>query len=211
MLAGAATSQFSQIDPAFALEQRRGRRPHGGRGALLLGLEALVDVALGVDPPHRDLLFGGQVALERGHDPARVDRERAHAVRLAQLVELQREQRVGALGLAVGEPLVVVAPLEIADRRGRARSAGGRSTTARPPARLLRRPFSSGHSRAVSWKWPEVVGRELAFVAARVAGQRARHDRGVVDQDVDADPTARRRLARTRRSRPGRPGRAAGS
>ena len=87
---------------------RRGRRPGGGRRALLRRLEVVVDqVALVVDPAEPLHLLAGHVPLQRGQDAAGVHGERADARILGQRVQVHREQRVRGLGLAVGGPLLV--------------------------------------------------------------------------------------------------------
>ncbi|MNH09102.1 hypothetical protein D3C79_685460 [compost metagenome] len=48
-----------------------------------------------------------------GDDEARVDGVRVYAMRRAQFVYCQREERIGRLGLAVRHPAIVLAALEV--------------------------------------------------------------------------------------------------
>ncbi len=56
---------------------------------------------------------GGEMPAELRHDAAGVERQRAHAARGEAPVELDGEEHVRGLGLAVGAPLVIGAALEV--------------------------------------------------------------------------------------------------
>ena len=83
------------INPAFALKQWGNGAPDACGGALLGRFEQWVGVAVLVEPAHRDLLFHGQVTLERRLDAAGVDGEGADAEGLADLVKMDRELGIG--------------------------------------------------------------------------------------------------------------------
>ncbi len=122
------------------------------------------------------------MSLQRGQDPARVQRERPHTGTLGQPVQVDGEQHVGGFRLPVRLPLVVpvvkgqVVP---ADARHAVSGRGYRHDPA--PTRRDRRP-QPVDQRVVT----QMIGRELGLPAGseqRPLGQR--HDSGVVDDDVD--------------------------
>ena len=88
--------------------------------------------------PRGDHLLLRQVALQRGEDAARMQRERAHAGVPAERVELHGEQHVGRLRLPVRLPLVVaVLELDVvpADAGAVVPVEETETTRAPPPAR----------------------------------------------------------------------------
>ena len=115
-------------------------------------------------------------------DAARIDRKRAHAVRGGQFIEVQRKQRVGRLGLRIRCPFVVFAMIEVdvVEIEAIARVAGRRQRHNPRFSSHKQRPQPRGHLEMA-----QVIGRELAFEATGIARQRAGHDRGVGDEDVE--------------------------
>ncbi|TXL87992.1 hypothetical protein EW053_20525 [Streptomyces sp. IB2014 016-6] len=108
-------------------------------------------------------------------------REGPHPGIRPERVRLDRERRVGRLGLAVRLPLEVAA-LELhgapAHRRELVPVGGGRDDSR--AAALDRRP-EPVHKREVT----EAIGGELSFPAGADARIWARHDPGVADHQVD--------------------------
>jgi hypothetical protein len=113
-----------------------------------------------------------------------MDRERADAVSFATRIERDGEERVGRLGLTVGDPLVVGTSLElrIVEVERGARMATRRqcddASSSRPPERW---PEPRGELEV-----PEVIGRQLRLAAERRGG--------------GDDARARRRRIRSRRT-----------
>ena len=147
------------------------------------GLEERIQLALLVVPAQRRLLVHREMPLQRRADAARVHGEGAHAAPAAERVEVQGEQGVDRLGLRVGGPLVVVAAHEvrIGEVEPAARMSAGRE---RHHAGLAR-----GHEQRPEprrqLEVAEMVGGELALVAARIPGQRTGHDGGVVHEQIE--------------------------
>src|SRR5579859_7816186 len=100
------------------------------------------------------------MALERGEDAAGMYRERPYAGVARQRIEVQREQRVGRLGLPVGRPLVVsVLELHVvpADRRAPVPERGQRDD---PGATVVR---ESRPQQVREHVVTQMVGRELGL------------------------------------------------
>ncbi len=108
--------------------------------------------------------------------------ERANAVGRAAAIGAEREQRVRGLRLAVRDPAVVRAALEVRifevdlTAHVTARREGD-------DARAVRAD-ESGPQTLGELEVADVVRRELALVATRGADERCGHDPGVVDQQV---------------------------
>src|SRR3954452_5238339 len=171
------------VDAAHAVELRRRGSPHCRRGALLGRLELAYGIAVVVEPSGGMHLLAREVALQGGHDPAGVHGERADPLVLAERVELEGEQAVGRLRLAVGLPLLVRIALELqvveADRADPV-SRRGELDHARAAAARERGPEEVREDIVA-----EVVGRELALPAWSDAELRRRHDAGVVDEQIE--------------------------
>src|SRR5260370_15066457 len=112
-----------------------------------------------------------------------MDRERAHAMRLAACVERKGEERFGRFRLPVRDPLVVSAPLKVWIVEvdcGAEVSSRGKRDHSRAVRASQRRPKSRRELEVA-----EMVGGELRLDAAGVPRQRSRHDARVVDESMD--------------------------
>ena len=123
-----------------------------------------------------------RAALEVRRGVARVGGQRAHVgAGLGQAaLELEGEEEVGELGLAVGAPALVAAllPVEVVEA-DLAHAVRARRTT------VTTRSVTWGSSRFVSAKWPEVVRPDLQLEAVLGPTLGDGHDAGVVDEDVE--------------------------
>src|SRR5262249_52126132 len=88
-------------------------RPDRSRRALRQRLESRIRVTVFVEPTQRRHLFPRQMLLQTGHYAARMDGVRRNPGRSEPPIEFHCEERIGCFRLAVGEPLVVIAPLEM--------------------------------------------------------------------------------------------------
>src|SRR5207253_5389908 len=167
-----------EIETAAPLELRRGDGEHRGRGPGLDGLELHPAGACLQELPVLRL----QVSAELGHDAARMQGIGVHTASPETPLEADREENVGGLRLAVGEPLVVRTTLELDviedDRRHvMAARADGNHAARRGPAQS--RGEQTGRQEMA-----DVVRAELQLEAVRRFRRWACHDTGIVDEDV---------------------------
>src|SRR5262245_13520950 len=101
------------IHTAFPLQFLGCRRPDRSRRALRQRLESWIRVTVFVEPTHRRHLFMRQMLLQTGHYAARMYCVRHNPGGSEPPIEFHCEQRIGCFRLAVSEPLVVIAPLEM--------------------------------------------------------------------------------------------------
>ena len=137
---------------------------------------------------------------EVGHDPAGVHRERQHAVDA--LSQCHGMERVGRLRPAVGDPGVVVGPLEV----GVVEVDVGDAVRCRRQhhdARIVACLHGRGQ-QAGQFEVAEVIRAELHLEAVGGAAERAGHDAGVVHQHVDC--VARIEVAGSERAHAGQVG-----
>jgi len=136
-----------------------------------------------VDDAGRPQLLVRNVLCETGtKDDAWMKGKRAHAVRLAALVQCDGEKDVGGLRLAIGRPSVIVAAFEvgIVEHEGRAVMSPGRH-------RDHPRTVCSAQGRPQPRDEMEVsqmVRREVQLIPSRIAGQRTPYDPRTVHQDM---------------------------
>ena len=110
-----------------------------------------------------------------------MNRERPHAGRPAERVQLHGEQHVGGLGLPVRLPLVVaVLKLDVVPADAGAPVPAGRHRDHPAAARRDQRPEPVDQREMT-----KVVGRELRLPAVADPSLWAGHDPGAVDDDVD--------------------------
>ncbi len=169
-----------EVVPAGARELRCHRRDQRRRRALLRGLG---DEPAGLDHLRPVVLRRlRDVALQVGHDAAGHQRVGDDAVARPTPRGLDGEQRVRRLRLPVRGPRLVGALVEVQVVEHHRRvevAAGAHRHDAGGPGR--------GHGvvqAECQGGMPEMVGRELALPPLRRADERAGHDAGVVDQQV---------------------------
>ena len=169
-----------EVAAAHACELGGRREQHGRRRALLQRLQHHAAGALALRPAGHDRRV--HVALEVRHDPARHQRVGRDAVVRPAARRLDGEQHVGRLGLAVREPRVVRAALEVDVLEDDRRAAMGGRAHGDDAAGAVggQRLAQAEREREV----PEVVGRELQLPALGRARLGGRHHAGVVDQHV---------------------------
>src|SRR5262249_2550501 len=98
-----------EIEAAASLELRRGRGEHRGRGPGLDGLE----LHPAVTSLEELKVLRLQVSAQLGQDAARMQRIGVHPMSPEASLEADREENIGRLRLAVGEPLVVRSAIEL--------------------------------------------------------------------------------------------------
>ena len=105
-------------------------------------------------------------------------------MRFTQRVKMNCKQRVCRFSLPVSRPFLIFAAFKM--RIIEVYTAPGVTN------RRQNHHTRAGASRYQQWpdacchlEMAQMIGGELAFKSARIAGQRAGHDCGVVDEDVD--------------------------
>ena len=180
------------IDPALAFELERGRRPAAGSGALRDGLPCKARIARGDARHQRVAHLLRHMAAEIGLDPARMHRIGVDAHDGIALLDPDREQHVGGLGLAIAAPRIIGAVLVIGvfevDR-----------AHVVPPARqiddaLARALLDQGQEFGGEGKVAQMIGAELALEPVGGVLEGRGHHPGVVDEQIDlGKPLARAR------------------
>src|SRR3989449_8071393 len=177
-----------EIEATAPSELRRGSGEHRGRGPGLDGLE-LHPAGASLEELH---VLRLQVSAEFGQEAARMQGIGVHAASPEALLEADREENVGRLRLAVGEPLVVRSALELDvieddPRHVMAARADGNHAARRGPAQSRRE--QTGHQEVA-----DVVRADLQLEAVRRLRRWARHDAGIVDEDVKSRVTRQEAL-----------------
>jgi hypothetical protein len=186
-LGSARDVAIGAVDAAHAVEPRARRAPDRRGGALRGGLLVVlwIDDRLAVladDLAGFDLGLG-HVTDEVRRDAARVHGESADAPPLGDRIERDGEQGIGRLRLAVCQPGVIGAALEVGIVEVDARAP--------VPVRAERDHAGTlgadeaGPEAAGELEVAEVVAGELGLVAAGIARERRRHHARVVDEDVE--------------------------
>ena len=123
------------------------------------------------------------MSLQGRENAARVDREGTTAKSLHAPAERIGEQRVGAFRLGIGDPFLIFAMLELDIVPQYAVALVG-NRRQRHHSRCFRL-FEQGHQRPGQCEMAHMVDPELAFPAGSDPVQRAGHDAGIVDQQVE--------------------------
>jgi hypothetical protein len=150
---------------------------------LLGSLEAIVHRAVLGHPAGGDHLLTREVALQLCHDSAGMHGEGPHTEGGTERIELDGEQTVGRLRLPVGLPLVVAGlELRVVETDSGELMPGGGERDHPCTAVSLQRGPEQVREHVV----PEMVRGELRLPAGADPHLRGGHDRGIVDQDVEA-------------------------
>jgi hypothetical protein len=157
LIAGKRASDVAvgTVDSAHPVQSWTRRAPDGCNRSLLGGFLVILGIddrpAVFINDVTGIDLFLKHVTSQRCCDPAGMHGEGAYIPALADRIQCHCKQRVGGLRLTVGNPSIVLAPLEVGIVEidpGAAMSIGAESTTRAPSARSRRKPgFESPRER----------------------------------------------------------------